>query len=114
MDLSLPENLQVIDHLLTTTRSVRRRLDFSRPVEPDLIRSCLEIAVQAPTASNNQNWHFLVVSDGQKRKEIAGLYRKSFSAYIVQSTVGAVKSALSRKQGPRPDLGQMARVRPVI
>ena len=33
------------DELLATTRSVRKRLDFSRPVEPELICECLELAV---------------------------------------------------------------------
>jgi nitroreductase len=110
MDLSSPENLQVIDHLLTTTRSVRRRLDFSRPIEREVIERCLEIAMQAPTASNSQNWHFLVVSDASKRAAIAGLYRKSFAAYIARSAVGAVKSAVGRQARPRPDIGQTARV----
>ena len=54
------------DELLTTTRSVRKRLDFSRPVEPELLRECLEIAVQAPTGGNRQTWHFVLVTDRQK------------------------------------------------
>jgi nitroreductase len=51
------------DQVLTTTRSVRKRLDFSRPVEPEIIRECLEIATQAPTAGNRQSWHFVVITD---------------------------------------------------
>jgi len=69
------------DQLLTTTRSVRKRLDLSRPVEPEVIRECLEIALQAPSGSNSQRWHFVVVTDAEKRKAIADLYRKGFSAY---------------------------------
>jgi nitroreductase len=69
------------DELLTTTRAVRKRLDFSRPVESSLIEECLAIAQQAPTASNMQNWHFVVVSDARKRAEIAQLYLRSFEAY---------------------------------
>jgi nitroreductase len=56
------------DELLTTTRSVRKRLDFSRPVEPEVIRECLELAVQAPTGGNRQTWHFVVVTDAQQRQ----------------------------------------------
>lgn len=52
-----------VDALLTTTRSVRKRLDLTKPVPPGLIRECLEIAVQAPTTSNLQNWGFIVVTD---------------------------------------------------
>jgi nitroreductase len=82
MNLSTPENLAVIDHLLSTTRSVRKRLDFSRPVERKIIEECIEFAIQAPTASNRQNWHFMVVMDVERRAAIAAIYRKSFDAYI--------------------------------
>src|SRR5262245_2242212 len=47
-----------VDELLTTTRAVRKRLDFTRPVEREVILDCLAIAQQAPTASNMRNWHF--------------------------------------------------------
>lgn len=43
-------HLNAANLLLTTTRSVRRRL-VDRPVEPDLVRASLEVAVQAPIAS---------------------------------------------------------------
>jgi nitroreductase len=60
-----------LDELLTTTRGVRKRLDFARPVEREVLEECLAIAQQAPTASNMQNWHFLVVTDAGKRNAIA-------------------------------------------
>ena len=70
------------DHLLTTTRSVRKRLDFSRPVEPAVVMKCIEIALQAPTGSNAQGWHFLVVTDPALRRGLADLYRKAFQLYL--------------------------------
>ncbi len=69
------------DELLTTTRSVRRRLDLDRPVAPELVRECLEIALQAPTGSNRQGWHWMVVTDPVLRAGIAGYYRRSFEIY---------------------------------
>lgn len=75
-------DLGAIDHLLTTTRSVRKRLDLSRPVEPEVIERCLEIAIQAPTGSNRQGWHFVVVTDSQKRAKIAEFYDQAFQMYI--------------------------------
>ncbi len=66
-----------IDELLTTTRAVRKRLDLTRPVEPEMIRECLELAVQAPTPGGTQNWHFIVVTDSSQREALAALYRKS-------------------------------------
>jgi len=69
------------DQLLSTTRAVRRRMDFSRPVEKDVIRECLEMAVQAPTGSNAQGWHFVVVTDAGKRKALGDIYRRAFEMY---------------------------------
>lgn len=74
-------DLASIDHLLTTTRSVRKRLDFTRPVEPEVIEKCLEIAIQAPTASNRQHWHFLIVTDAEKRATIGHYYKEAFEQY---------------------------------
>ena len=64
------------DKLLTTTRSVRKRLDLDRPVPPELIQECIEVAMQAPTGTNAQNWSFVVVTDADKRRAIADCYRR--------------------------------------
>ncbi len=69
------------DELLSTTRAVRKRLDLTRPVEIEIIKQCLELALQAPTASNSQNWQFLIVTDADKRQQIADFYRRAFAAY---------------------------------
>ena len=74
------------DELLTTTRAVRKRLDFDRPVERSVIEECLQIAIQAPTGSNLQRWHFVVVTDQAKRRAIAELYRKSWANYLTSPT----------------------------
>lgn len=78
-------DLATVDHLLTTTRSVRKRLDLQRPVEREVIERCLDIAIQAPSGSNRQRWHFLVLTDPQVRWELAELYRKSFAEYAGSS-----------------------------
>src|SRR5690348_1019080 len=70
------------DELLTTTRAVRKRLDFTRPVERAVLEECLTIAQQAPTASNLQNWHFIVVTDPAKRQALADVYRKGWAVYL--------------------------------
>jgi len=74
-------NLEVVDHLLTTTRSVRKRLDLSRGVPPEVVEKCIDIALQAPTGSNAQGWHFVVVTDAAKKKALADLYRRAFEMY---------------------------------
>ncbi len=67
-----------IDHLLTTTRTVRKRLDLTRPVEPAVIDECLELAIQAPNGGNQNRYHFVVVTDAAKRAAIGAIYRRVF------------------------------------
>ena len=75
------KDLAAVDHVLTTTRSVRKRLDLTRPVDPKVIEEAIEVALQAPTGSNLQGWHFVVVTDPEKKKAIADLYRKGADRY---------------------------------
>ena len=56
------------DQLLSTTRAVRKRLDFSRPVPDQLIRECVAMALQAPSGSNVVTMRFVVVRDEKKRQ----------------------------------------------
>ncbi|GHJ17355.1 nitroreductase family protein [Micromonospora sp. AKA38] len=70
------------DDLLTTTRTVRKRLDLTRPVPMDLVRECLEIALQAPSGSNRQGWHWVVVTDPAVRAAIGGFYRRAVESYL--------------------------------
>lgn len=63
------------DELLSTTRAVRKRLDFSRPVSREIILDCIRLAQQAPTASNRQHWRWLVVTDPELRRGLAEIYR---------------------------------------
>ncbi|MEV4358364.1 nitroreductase family protein [Nonomuraea sp. NPDC004186] len=70
------------DELLTTTRSVRKRLDLTRPVPLELVRECLEVALQAPSGGNRQGWHWMVVTDPELRKAIGGYYERSHQAYF--------------------------------
>jgi nitroreductase len=70
------------DHLLSTTRAVRRRLDLERPVEPEIVLDCLRLAVQAPTGSNAQGWRWVVVTDAAKRAELSRLYAEGGADYL--------------------------------
>lgn len=92
-----PFDLVEVDRLLTTTRSVRKRLDLSRPVDPEVVLECLRLAVQAPTASNSQRWRWVVVTDPELRAALADLYRAAGADYL-------------RRQAARAPVGQTARV----
>jgi nitroreductase len=78
-----------VDELLTTTRAVRRRLDLTRPVGREVILECVRLAMQAPTASNAQDWRWLVITDANKRAAIADIYRSIGAQYIPQAAENA-------------------------
>ena len=96
-------DLDTVDQLLSTTRSVRKRLDLERPVEPEVVLECLQLAVQAPTGSNSQSWRWLVVTDPDKKAALADLYSRVGREYLAGAAAAAqpgdqtgrvVKSAL--------------------
>jgi nitroreductase len=70
------------DELLSTTRAVRRRLDLERPVERHVLEECLALAQQAPTASYSQNWHFVVVTDPERRAALGEIWREVAYPYL--------------------------------
>jgi nitroreductase len=72
----------VTDLLLSTTRSVRKRLDLNRAVEDSVVLDCLRLAVQAPTGSNSQGWRWIVVTDAAKRAELARIYNEGGRGYL--------------------------------
>src|SRR5262245_15795484 len=72
-------DLATVDKLLTTTRTVRKRLDCTRTVAPEILQACLEIAIQAPTGGNMPRYHFVVVTDEAKRTDLAALYKRAYS-----------------------------------
>lgn len=80
MDLGLNAH-----EVLTTTRSVRKRLDFDKPVDRSVVTECLDVALQAPTGSNSQGWQWMVIEDADKKKTIADFYAKNFAWYASQS-----------------------------
>jgi nitroreductase len=70
------------DRLLTTTRAVRKRLDFTRPVPREVVLDCLRIATQAPSGGNTQGWRWVVIDDAATRADIAAIYRKRTDPYL--------------------------------
>lgn len=70
-----------VDEVLTTTRSVRKRLDFEKPVPRGVLLECLELAIQAPTGSNQQGWQWVFVEDTEKKQALADIYRRNFENY---------------------------------
>lgn len=81
------------DELLSTTRAVRKRLDFDRPVERKVLEECLELAMQAPSGSNAQGWQFLFVTDKDKIAQISEIYRKLFEGYAASPMAASAQHA---------------------
>ena len=69
------------DELLTTTRSVRRRLDLERPVPRAVVEECLTLALQAPNGSNRQMWRWIAIDDPELRAAIASEYAGAMADY---------------------------------
>jgi len=80
-------DVAAIDHVLRTTRSVRRRIDFERPLEPDVIEACIASAVQAPTGLNREAWRFVVVTEPEPKAALAELYRSAFDELTEETLV---------------------------
>jgi nitroreductase len=84
-----------IDHLLSTTRAVRRKLDLDRPVEPAVLEACLNLALQAPTPGNVQAWRWLVVRDQGVKERLGALFREVGEAYLAEKAAEAEPRALA-------------------
>ena len=92
---------EVVDRLLTTTRTVRRRLDLDKPVSRDVIMECIDFALQAPTASNLQTWRFVVVTDPDIRARLGEVYRRTYAvADAPLQYVDANQDLFARRREP--------------
>ena len=68
----------VLIDIIKHRRSVRKY--FNKPVERNLIMTCLEAARLAPSACNSQPWKFIIVDDRELKKELCeaafqGIYK---------------------------------------
>lgn len=102
-------DLASVDHVLRTTRSVRQRLDFERPVPDALIREALDIALQAPTGANTQTWRFMVITDAAARARIADCYRRGAQAYVEGRTGLSRTGVTMMREYAEHDLRQQQR-----
>lgn len=106
MSESTPFDLSQTDKLLTTTRSVRKRLDLSRPVPREVVLEALEVALQAPSGGNSQPWRWLIVDDAEKKKAIAELYQRSHDPYMAANREMAEAAGTLEKMSKIMDSSQ--------
>jgi nitroreductase len=71
-----------VHEAIETRKSVRAY--ESKPVPNDALMRVLEAAHLAPSASNLQPWHFVVVTDAEKRKKLS---EGRFASFLVEAPV---------------------------
>lgn len=89
-------DLSETDRLLSTTRSVRRRLDLTRPVEREVLLDCVRLAVQAPTGGNAQGWRWLIVDDADTKAALGDLYKRMADRYLSSYRSGEMTEQTTR------------------
>ena len=94
------DRITILNDLLTTTRSVRKRLDLTRPVDRAVLEECLAAAQQAPCESNSQRVHFVVVTNPDQRRALAEVFRRGFEIYKTLPGLGVYNA---RYDDPRQD-----------
>jgi nitroreductase len=82
--VTVPADFRLTDfeEVLTTTRAVRRRLDLTRPVPEQVLHDCLELALQAPTGADAEDWRFLLIGDPDLKHAIGLEYQRVFDEAV--------------------------------
>jgi nitroreductase/uncharacterized protein YndB with AHSA1/START domain len=74
-----------IDHVLATTRAVRRRLDLDRPVDTEVLLDCIDLAEQAPTGGNLPSRRWIIVRDPAQKAKLGELYREAALPFMASA-----------------------------
>jgi nitroreductase len=102
-----PIDTHSVLHALSTTRSVRRRIDFTRPVPAEVIERCIRVAVQAPTGLSQQSWRFVIVTEPELRADVAQHYRAAFDE-LTEERLAELRAAGAEIQDPGPTYRMLA------
>ncbi len=94
--MTAPFDLDTVDHLLSSTRAVRKRLDLDKDVPDDVILDCIRLSQQAPTGSNMQNWRWMVIRDADTRGALAEMYRTAGGDYLAAAEETASEGQIKR------------------
>jgi nitroreductase len=99
-------DLARVDTVLATARSVRRRIDFDRPLDPNLLLECIELAVQAPTGAGGEAWRFVVVADERRKRALAAIYREVLDQFAAARGIAikATQRSLAERLHEMPAL----------
>ena len=78
-DEALDRLAMPLDAAMMTQRAIRRVLPD--PVDDAVVLRCIELALQAPTGNNGQQWEFVVVKDREIKRRLAKRYRQAWNLY---------------------------------
>ena len=87
------------EHVMTTTRSVRKRLDFDRQIDFEVIEECMKIALQAPTGGHAEDWRWIFVTDLEIKSKIAKIYRENFDGFVRKQS--QAENSMTFVNGPK-------------
>lgn len=79
-------DVSAADHLLTTTKQVRKRLDLNRPVPRELLLECIDVASRAPMGGNLERNRWIIVDDPAVKEKIAPLYQAVGRPYLAMNS----------------------------
>ena len=85
-----------LEDAMRTQRAIRRLKPD--PVDDALVLHLIELALKAPTGSNQQNWEFIVVKDPAVKARLGNLNRRAFRLY------GAIGRRMLQREGNEPML----------
>ena len=72
----------------------------SDPVPDELVTKLLDAAIRAPSGSNRQAWHFVVVTDPAIKKTLQEYYKQSFDVYASMMANVAPRPGVSEETHP--------------
>ncbi len=90
------DDLAPLDHLLSTTKQVRKRLDLDRPVPMDLLLDCIDIAQHAPMGGNLERNRWIVIDDRSLIERLAEIYERVGRPYLSEFDPSGASAAQQR------------------
>ncbi|MBN1794390.1 MAG: nitroreductase family protein [Candidatus Omnitrophica bacterium] len=93
--------------VIRSRRSIRNYQD--RPVEEEKLQACFDILRYAPSACNSQPWHFVVVTDYEKRRALCDTFTGAYSFNRFADRAPVILAAVIDREKKIPFLGSMVR-----
>jgi len=75
-----PENDEQLFDIMYSCRAMRRLKPD--PVPESVLLQLVDAALQGPSGSNAQNWHFIIVRDAEQKQRIAKVWQQVWDFYL--------------------------------